>query len=195
MASWFRSHRDKFLLNYWVRLLLCHSLGGALLALAACSWGSHTVSSVHDTFTTTLQTGFLGAFGGGILSALVLQQPQRAGVALFEVNIQTSSFATSDLTAHRYTVFCLIVACPCLADVASAYDATQDNVVGTVWTLCWWGIMYSPGDVVNSVHSLLPVRMLTRVRLCPCSTVKTHCVGRASCCITHVCIALWTRPK
>lgn len=84
VASWFRSHRDKFLLNYW--------------------------------------TGFLGAFGGGILSALVLQQPQRAGVALFE-----------------------------------------DNIVGIVWTLCWWGIMYSPGDVVNSVHSLLPVRMLTKV--------------------------------
>lgn len=31
------------------------------------------------------QTGFVGAFGGGILSAIVLQQPQRAGIALFEV--------------------------------------------------------------------------------------------------------------
>jgi hypothetical protein len=84
VASWFRSHRDKFLLNYW--------------------------------------TGFLGAFGGGILSALVLQQPQRAGIALFE-----------------------------------------DNTIGIVWTLCWWAIMYSPGDSVNRVHSLLPVRMLTKV--------------------------------
>jgi hypothetical protein len=34
-----------------------------------------------------MQTGFLGAFGGGILSALVLQQPQRAGIALFEVGV------------------------------------------------------------------------------------------------------------
>lgn len=35
--------------------------------------------------------------------------------------------------------------------------------MGITWTLCWWGMNYSPGDVVNRVHSLLPVRMVTKV--------------------------------
>ncbi len=39
----------------------------------------------------------------------------------------------------------------------------QDNSMGITWTLCWWGMNYSPGDVVNRVHSLLPVRMVTKV--------------------------------
>jgi hypothetical protein len=75
-----------------------------------------------NKFLLSYWTGFLGAFGGGILSALVLQAPQRAGVALFE-----------------------------------------DNSIGITWTLCWWGMNYSPGDVVNRVHSLLPVRMVTKI--------------------------------
>lgn len=49
IASWFPSHKDKFLLNYW--------------------------------------TGFLGAFGGGTLSALMLQGIPGASVALFDANM------------------------------------------------------------------------------------------------------------
>ena len=41
----------------------------------------------------------------------------------------------------------------------------QANSVGITWTLCWWAINYSPGGVVARLHSQLPVRMVTKVRL------------------------------
>lgn len=49
-------------------------------------------------------------------------------------------------------------------DAEHCVAITQDNTIGIVWTLCWWAMMYSPGDSVNRVHSLLPVRMLTKAR-------------------------------
>lgn len=84
IASWFTSHKDKYLLNYW--------------------------------------TGCLGAFGGGTLSALMLQGVPGASVALFDA-----------------------------------------NMVGLTWTVSWWLMNYSPNDIAWRIHSILPVRMMTKM--------------------------------
>ena len=126
-----------------------------------------------------MQTGFLGAFGGGILSALVLQQPQRAGIALFEVHAvqiaQVLSWLagyTADLDRSPILPFSPsnevhFTAKESHKTLNIVLQLTQDNTIGIVWTLCWWAIMYSPGDSVNRVHSLLPVRMLTKASFTP----------------------------
>ena len=72
-----------------------------------------------------LQTGFLAAFGGGLLSAFLLQDPKKFGISLF-----------------------------------------TDNTLGVTWTVCWWLINYCPADLVNTVHSYLPVRVVTKVHIC-----------------------------
>jgi hypothetical protein len=127
--------------------------------------------------TLYVQTGFLGAFGGGILSALVLQQPQRAGIALFEVRevdmTQVLPWQHGWLHSRRAPLsYHLILShqrrtthCQGGAQDAENHVVTaQDNTIGIVWTLCWWAMMYSPGDSVSRLHSLLPVRMLTKAR-------------------------------
>ena len=71
------------------------------------------------------------AFGGGIVSSLLLQDPVQAPIALF-----------------------------------------SSNYLGMVWTACWWLMTYCPGDWVASAHSLLPVRMLTKVCSLPFRTAQ-----------------------
>lgn len=68
------------------------------------------------------QVGVSAAFGGGILSSLLLQDPVQAPIALF------------------------------------AADS-----VGWIWTTCWWLMNYFPFGLIASLHSLLPVRLVSKV--------------------------------
>jgi hypothetical protein len=69
-----------------------------------------------------MQVGALAAFGGGILSALLIQDPKRAAIPLL-----------------------------------------SSNTVGVTWTVCWWLVNYFPGNLVSSIISFLPIKIITKV--------------------------------
>ena len=97
---------------------------------------SLTVASHLPDVSVLRQTGLMAAFGGGLISAFLLQNPQKFGISLF-----------------------------------------TDNTLGVTWTICWWLINYCPLDLVNTAHSFLPVRVVTKVKL----VAKAP----ASCCSPH----------
>lgn len=39
---------------------------------------------------------------------------------------------------------------------------TSNAIVG-IWTLCWWGVNYFPGDVVSTIAALLPFKVICKV--------------------------------
>ncbi len=39
----------------------------------------------------------------------------------------------------------------------------RSNVLGVTWTLCWWLMLYFPYGLVYNLHSMLPIRMTTKV--------------------------------
>lgn len=53
-----------------------------------------------------------------------------------------------------------------LQDPVSAPIALfHSNYLGMVWTVCWWLMNYFPQDLVASLHTLLPFRIISKVCL------------------------------
>lgn len=102
VAAMMRKLRDRYLLSYWVCCCI--------------------VADQHHQ--ANQQVSFIAAFGGGVVSALLLCDRHVAPNPLF-----------------------------------------ASNMLGIIWTACWWAVNYFPGDIVFSLQQLLPIRMACRVCL------------------------------
>ncbi|GLC39931.1 hypothetical protein PLESTB_001820400 [Pleodorina starrii] len=47
--------------------------------------------------------------------------------------------------------------------VRAPIGVLANNSIGVTWFICWWLMVYSPFNIVNRIHSLPPIKMVTKL--------------------------------